>query len=489
MAKADLSQFAFVLMDGPSGRLQAQGDRSIIRSHCMRGKNKREDSRRSIRQARRQVRQMQPSLSTRTSTPRAHAKKRLANSRSVSTVASPSPCACPSDLALVVLAADVDDRSQQLLFKFFTYDTMQYTFPVFTCVDFHLLELEYFRLLFDDEVYVHCTLLAAAAIDDFVHLRPPSPLTYFHLWRTHTLLNARLSDPKAYQLDPIIYVVMTLAIITEVLGDRAASHAHLVGLARILQMRGGTAALSHKSKLLFKIGRLDLDWALSTGQKSQLITGPETWESLYRVQSKALTHKQLDDDSSGLEEVHYQLFGPHFQDTKLDNVFHDLKQLTHIINHHTQKNTRIEGQEFQVAINSIQSRLLHLQGDEEVCSDNRDGAAAEALRLGMLAFLSTTFRVPGKKAESLYLTEHLRSACQDLEASTPELRDILFWLLMVGVISVLDVDEPWLRARWDVVAKLDMTWEAAQRRLRSIMWITSIHDDPGRKAYNILATR
>jgi hypothetical protein len=45
-------QFAFVSIDGDTGKVKGE-DRNVVRSRCMRGKNKREDSRRSLREARR----------------------------------------------------------------------------------------------------------------------------------------------------------------------------------------------------------------------------------------------------------------------------------------------------------------------------------------------------------------------------------------------------------------------------------------------------
>jgi len=45
------TQFAFVSVEGAKGKVKKE-DRELVRSRCMKGKNKKEDSRRSLREAR-----------------------------------------------------------------------------------------------------------------------------------------------------------------------------------------------------------------------------------------------------------------------------------------------------------------------------------------------------------------------------------------------------------------------------------------------------
>jgi hypothetical protein len=52
MAYRDATYSVFVLADGDSGKVKIE-DRCLIRSRCMEGKNKRQDSRRSLREERR----------------------------------------------------------------------------------------------------------------------------------------------------------------------------------------------------------------------------------------------------------------------------------------------------------------------------------------------------------------------------------------------------------------------------------------------------
>jgi len=67
-----------------------------------------------------------------------------------------------------------------------------------------------------------------------------------------------------------------------------------------------------------------------------------------------------------------------------------------------------------------------------------------------------------------------------------EIRDVLFWLLMVGTISVFDVHEPWLRNKLDGILERRLSWGEARGRLLSVMWIIAIHDDLGKEEYSEL---
>ena len=54
-----MAGFSFVIADPSTGKT-ASADRKLIRSHCMKGKNKREDSRRSRRLARQAAKPTEP---------------------------------------------------------------------------------------------------------------------------------------------------------------------------------------------------------------------------------------------------------------------------------------------------------------------------------------------------------------------------------------------------------------------------------------------
>jgi hypothetical protein len=168
-------------------------------------------------------------------------------------------------------------------------------------------------------------------------------------------------------------------------------------------------------------------------------------------------------------------------DRRLVVIFRDLQYFAGLMNAATGSNRRLRDTEFQNFTCSIQYRLLQLQS-------TLDDILGECLRLAMLAFLTTTFQIPGTKVRYQYLASRFRECCRAVEAATPQLQDLMLWLLMVGTISVYGVDEPWLRERWQADVP-GLVWPEARRRLQEIMWIDAIHDEPERYAFEAMSHR
>lgn len=123
-------QFAFVNIDGSSGKPRATNGKTLVRSHCMRGKNKREDSRRSVRQARQFKHVCVTNSETavcscgggggggaRLDSTASTDHETTTTTTAIYEIALSSPHASPPDLSLVSLAGDVNRHSQKLLFK------------------------------------------------------------------------------------------------------------------------------------------------------------------------------------------------------------------------------------------------------------------------------------------------------------------------------------------------------------------------------------
>ena len=200
--------------------------------------------------------------------------------------------------------------------------------------------------------------------------------------------------------------------------------------------------------------RLELSDYIDTGAVSHGLIGPFSWLPL---------------------ETRARPRGDHvgqIRDKRLIAVFRDLQCLCSRINQSSTR--RLSGCEFREELNSIQTRLLHLP--ETAVSE-----PSEHLRLGMLAFLSTTLCIPGRRLPSAYLSTRLRAACQAAASLQFEL-----WAFVVGVISVFEPSEPWFRAAWTDVVGPDVSWEDVRGELRSVMWIDCMHDKLASKAFDVL---
>ena len=168
---------------------------------------------------------------------------------------------------------------------------------------------------------------------------------------------------------------------------------------------------------------------------------------------------------------------------KLAIIFHDLRCFTSAINANVRRHKRWESNSFQIIINSIQSRLLQL-------SSTPKQPLRECLRLGMLAFLTTTFVVPGRRIPYTFLAERLQSAIQAL-AEGEELSGhstIRLWALMMGAISFLDIESDWICAAWRAwLPTVAMSWKQFRMQLMSVMWIECMHDELGRTVFQRLS--
>jgi hypothetical protein len=166
-------------------------------------------------------------------------------------------------------------------------------------------------------------------------------------------------------------------------------------------------------------------------------------------------------------------------------VFNDTRHLVHLINVHFSKNTKFHGETFHVSISSVQSRLLLLK-------DLLTGASAvdEAMCLAMLAFMTTTFQIPGRKVPYVDLKRRLRNAVERARAEQGG-SEVEVWVLVVGAISVLDTgeDEAWMVKKWAEVAEYDVEWEKVRAGLQRVLWIDCIHDRLGREAFDRMTSR
>lgn len=215
--------------------------------------------------------------------------------------------------------------------------------------------------------------------------------------------------------------------------------------------------------------RLVLSWFLSTGQKLQFPTLPLSRTPIQRA-PRRLTPDGLD-----------PLINAGLLDPNVVLVLRDLQELVASANESLSSNSRLSGDKFQHPLATIQSRLLEL--DNEVNS-----ITSECLRLGMLAFLTTMYQLPGHRLPYNHLNNRFRTSLRAMEPSTPELQTLTTWLVIIGLITVWDAEEPWLRAIWDNIG-LESSWAEVHRNiLCRFFWIPSIHNMPGKRAFDKLRT-
>ena len=245
-------QFNFVLEGGPAKPEGA--DRSLIRSRSMLGKNKRNGSRRSIRE-----------------------QKRIAAASEQMTDCPRVPAPPPVDLALARLASETGPRSRELLHtrmctrpRLYCIRVVELKYTVMTsravhfsisplelCVDFDFAYSHEFDRLFYDSSFLSAALFTSSAINDLAisSRRQPSRESACYLGQTLSILSTNLDLKDAHRADSTMIVIMALALLSVVFGDWTAVSVHLTGLHRIVELCGGLKFLRQRPKMHYKIER------------------------------------------------------------------------------------------------------------------------------------------------------------------------------------------------------------------------------------------
>ncbi|KAK2013452.1 hypothetical protein LZ32DRAFT_658025 [Colletotrichum eremochloae] len=444
--------FAFVITD-TSGKPNSE-DRKLIRSHVMRGKNRRV----SYEKAKR-------------------ASARAAENDPDTPQEMSQVYHVPNDLYMVQFAEEVDAASRAMVFEFYGV-IKEIMYPVEWCLRFDDSKTSWFYWLLSDAAFLHSILFTVGMLHDSVG-GETSQRTSFHVWRTLNLLNRHISDKSLALADSTIATVVSMCMAYETFGQRASAAAHVRGLRRIVELRGGVESFRHNLQLQVKICRVDIGWSLCTGEKP-LYYRDISWESAFTP--------ILGDPPTGFKHDQHlsdiRLFIDSI-DRRMGNVFQDLHDFSRLANFLVKTGRKIDPNVFQNLMTSIQYRLLYLEPIEQ-------SSVSETFRLGMISYIATLFlKVQGAKITLTFLAGQLRSHCQKLhvsELSTTTVRLMFVWTLVVGAISVFEeCDDLWLLPKLASLRdSLGPTWPEAKASLEKVMWMELVHSPDGIKVFQKL---
>ncbi len=164
-------------------------------------------------------------------------------------------------------------------------------------------------------------------------------------------------------------------------------------------------------------------------------------------------------------------------DTRLVNVWLDLREFVRSTNLAFQTNRTIGAELYQEILISVQYRLQILAYDKH--------SAHEILRLGMLAFSTPIFldvhSIPGNYE---YLAKQLREVLESLEwGGSPEWQKLSLWVLFASKLSVLSApdDDGWLHERLqDVLESLGApSWSEVRDILMGYLWVDAVNNERG----------
>lgn len=167
-------------------------------------------------------------------------------------------------------------------------------------------------------------------------------------------------------------------------------------------------------------------------------------------------------------------------DNELSRAWAVMFEFCSVINFAVESEQRISTETFLETMSSVVYRLIGMNFD--------DDSSNEAIRLGLLAFMSSIFLQWKDLGISYPHFNSMFKSCltgfalpQNAMSPHP-----LLWLLMVGAVSVFDVaDDVWLQPLLQVNIRLCGIYEWSQMRtfLGSFMWIGLVYDKPGKVVF------
>ncbi|KAI9154833.1 Ketoreductase CTB6 [Paramyrothecium foliicola] len=262
------NQMTFVACE--PGRTPNPATSTMVRSHCMKGRNARVGSRRSVRRAKRaaldalQAVAVDPSTDARDFPGNNElvvdlCHVRFASFRDLAPKALPLLIAV--DPAMAELARDARKSPKELLQQLTTFiHISQSSHWVEPFVDFDSECLPDAPPL--DGALLHSMLLINSIALDVGQNRPIAETTCFNLVQTLRIVNRNIARRDGCVQDSVLFSVLYLALAAACIGDRVALQSHMAGLKKIVELRGGVEG---SPKLQFKLERLDLLWALKFG--------------------------------------------------------------------------------------------------------------------------------------------------------------------------------------------------------------------------------
>lgn len=170
-------------------------------------------------------------------------------------------------------------------------------------------------------------------------------------------------------------------------------------------------------------------------------------------------------------------------DRGLHSCFEDVQVLSQLINSSHASGEKLSDMVLEGFLTSIQSRLLLLDFHGHHCNP-----LAELLRLSLHAYLTTVFwNFPGLKTQYPHLAAQFREVCLMFSPATAGESFLFGWALMVGAVSLFHgQDQDWLtEILYPLIdTTLGTMWLEVKVSLGQVMWIGSLHDDPGVEVFS-----
>ncbi|KAI9037492.1 uncharacterized protein KD926_000287 [Aspergillus affinis] len=378
----------------------------------------------------------------------------------------PQPRTLCRDLETFTFADQIKPYMLDLIFKFFTI-LKQSVYPIEFCLEFDPKASVWYKYLLSDAACHHSLLWTTQSYFDWIQGYSLSPKALFHEAKTLELLQYRINDPASALNDTTIAVVVTLVMVSALVGHVSVVKKHMQGLNMIITLRGGMRELEKNAQLQIKVCRADLCTALLSGSEPFFFSEEMTWQPYLARPA----------DINDFLATHFA--GCNI-DKRLAGVAADLRRFSISTNLAFATGRKIAGEVYQETLISTQYRLATLKFDSEDIN--------ELLRLGLLVFSSSVFlQGGGLRGRFPSLSARFKQTLSKVDWTNPVPKRIGLWLLISGLVAAVtheddDVLIPLLQDRCRESGQY--SWSGVRSILKSVMWIDALQDKSGRQVYD-----
>ncbi|KIX02149.1 uncharacterized protein Z518_08088 [Rhinocladiella mackenziei CBS 650.93] len=385
-----------------------------------------------------------------------------------------------SDLSFAEFAAEMDSAAFGDVMRFFDM-AARASFPLVMVTGFSNKDMAWLNPLKFDAAYLHVTVFAAEVFMDKV-LGRQYPTTNqdatVHFLKGIQILRQRLllGDENTKLSDSTIAVVLTLAMSALFMGEYETFRHHMVGLRKMVHLRGGIAAF-RGNKLLTEMFRCDIGMAIQNGSEPFFFNNPLS-EPVVPYPDQELLSIRKSVGVTGSQHNSEGLLRK--MDENLAVAWRVMQRFCSIVNLAVETQRMLSPRLLYDTMASVMYRLLYMNFDP--------GSVDEAVRLGLLGLTYHIFlqwqylRLPYVYFPSVYKNCLLDPKLMDGASS-----QIMLWFLMVGAVSAFTPsDHPWLKdcLREHIDICQVKSWNEMRGILKSFMWIGLLHDKPGKDVFD-----
>ncbi|OBT65829.1 hypothetical protein VE03_05446 [Pseudogymnoascus sp. 23342-1-I1] len=365
---------------------------------------------------------------------------------------------------------ELTPHSIKVINQFFTY-IIEKLYPVRLGISQDETKMHWLGVLLTDEGASHCSIALMEACNGlFLGGDLVSSETLYHVSQTFALIRKRLESDEALS-DTTIGIILMLILQEQIRKEDRAAEIHYEGLKKMVELRGGLCQLERNPHLLLKICKIDITYALQSGQ--QMLFFRDCFSEVQTtLKSKGFARSRILD----IPLTQYEQLHPYLRDILLDAL-----DVAAVLNNFV-------GDEFlglvtfQEILVSICSRLIHFR---PLKSEIPVSQVEAAYHIGLLIYIMSLFlqhdscRIMDYDLVTVRLKEVL-DCYQELD------EDLALWLMCLGSIWFADG----LYGLWlgPMISQFIRTtrignWLEVHDRVSRLPWINAVHEDRGRSAW------